>query len=156
MTSLSAVSPIDGRYRSKTKQLSAYFSEEALIRYRILVEVEYFIALYEEGLPQLQDVNATNFPKLRELYQNFTSIDAQAIKKIESHDCCIDNCIDGIVIRCICIFLCTVLRLFPFDFKFSINLFIACIVDGLFGKATKQRCQTVPDSSISFDYVHSS
>ena len=89
MTSLSAVSPIDGRYRSKTKQLSAYFSEEALIRYRILVEVEYFIALYEEGLPQLQDVNATNFPKLRELYQNFTSIDAQAIKKIEkvtNHD----------------------------------------------------------------------
>lgn len=89
MTSLSAVSPIDGRYRSKTKQLSAYFSEEALIRYRILVEVEYFIALYEEGLPQLQDVNSAHFPKLRELYQNFTSIDAQAIKKIEkvtNHD----------------------------------------------------------------------
>ncbi|WP_295179010.1 adenylosuccinate lyase [uncultured Christiangramia sp.] len=89
MTSLSAVSPIDGRYRSKTKQLSAYFSEEALIRYRILVEVEYFIALYEQGLPQLQDVNSANFPKLRELYQNFTSIDAQAIKKIEkvtNHD----------------------------------------------------------------------
>ena len=89
MTSLSAVSPIDGRYRSKTKQLSAYFSEEALIRYRILVEVEYFIALYEQGLPQLQDVNSAHFPKLRELYQNFTSIDAQAIKKIEkvtNHD----------------------------------------------------------------------
>ena len=89
MTSLSAVSPIDGRYRSKTKQLSAYFSEEALIRYRILVEVEYFIALYEQGLPQLQDVNSANFPKLRELYQDFTSIDAQAIKKIEkvtNHD----------------------------------------------------------------------
>ncbi|WP_405198941.1 adenylosuccinate lyase [Christiangramia sp. LLG6405-1] len=89
MTSLSAVSPIDGRYRSKTKQLSAYFSEEALIRYRILVEVEYFIALHEQGLPQLQDVNSANFPKLRELYQNFTSIDAQAIKKIEkvtNHD----------------------------------------------------------------------
>ncbi|TQI70958.1 adenylosuccinate lyase [Gramella sp. Hel_I_59] len=89
MTSLSAVSPIDGRYRSKTKQLSAYFSEEALIRYRIQVEVEYFIALYEQGLPQLQDVNSANFPKLRELYQNFTSIDAQAIKKIEkvtNHD----------------------------------------------------------------------
>ncbi|MBT8295546.1 MAG: adenylosuccinate lyase [Gramella sp.] len=89
MTSLSAVSPIDGRYRSKTKNLSAYFSEEALIKYRILVEVEYFIALYEQGLPQLQDVDTTNFKKLRGLYENFTSIDAQAIKNIEkvtNHD----------------------------------------------------------------------
>lgn len=89
MTSLSAISPIDGRYRSKTQQLSAYFSEEALIKYRIQVEVEYFIALYEEKLPQLQDVDTTNFKKLRELYQNFTPLDAQAIKKIEkitNHD----------------------------------------------------------------------
>lgn len=89
MTSLSAVSPIDGRYRSKTKALSAYFSEEALIKYRILVEVEYFIALYEQGLPQLKDVDSNNFKKLRELYENFTSIDAQAVKKIEkvtNHD----------------------------------------------------------------------
>ena len=84
MTSLSAVSPIDGRYRSKTKKLSAYFSEEALIKYRIRVEVEYFIALYEEGLPQLQDVDKENFRKLRELYENFTPLDAQAVKKIES------------------------------------------------------------------------
>ena len=89
MTSLSAISPIDGRYRSKTKQLSAYFSEEALIKYRILVEVEYFIALYEEKLPQLQDVDTANFKKLRELYNNFTTLDAQAVKKIEkitNHD----------------------------------------------------------------------
>lgn len=89
MTSLSAVSPIDGRYRSKTKRLSAFFSEEALIKYRILVEVEYFIALHEEGLPQLKDVDTDNFGKLRELYENFTSIDAQAVKKIEkitNHD----------------------------------------------------------------------
>ena len=89
MTSLSAVSPIDGRYRSKTKKLSEYFSEEALIKYRILVEVEYFIALYEQGLPQLKDVDTNNFKKLRELYENFTSIDAQAVKKIEkitNHD----------------------------------------------------------------------
>lgn len=89
MTSLSAISPIDGRYRSKTKQLSAYFSEEALIKYRILVEVEYFIALYEEKLPQLQDVDTENFKKLRELYKNFTALDAQAVKKIEkitNHD----------------------------------------------------------------------
>ncbi len=89
MTSLSAVSPIDGRYRSKTKKLSAYFSEEALIKYRILVEVEYFIALYEQGLPQLKDVDTENFKKLRELYENFTALDAQAVKKIEkitNHD----------------------------------------------------------------------
>ena len=89
MTSLSAVSPIDGRYRSKTKKLSAYFSEEALIKYRILVEVEYFIALQEQGLPQLKDVDTKNFKKLRELYENFTTIDAQAVKKIEkvtNHD----------------------------------------------------------------------
>ena len=89
MTSLSAVSPIDGRYRSKTKKLSAYFSEEALIKYRILVEVEYFIALYEQGLPQLKDVDTRNFEKLRGLYENFTALDAQAIKKIEkitNHD----------------------------------------------------------------------
>ncbi|TBW29011.1 adenylosuccinate lyase [Gramella sp. KN1008] len=89
MTSLSAVSPIDGRYRSKTRKLSAYFSEEALIKYRIKVEVEYFIALYEQGLPQLKDVDPENFSKIRELYENFTSLDAQAVKKIEkvtNHD----------------------------------------------------------------------
>ena len=89
MTSLSAVSPIDGRYRSKTKKLSAYFSEEALIKYRIKVEIEYFIALFEQGLPQLKDVDPDNFKKLRELYENFTTIDAQAVKKIEkitNHD----------------------------------------------------------------------
>lgn len=89
MTSLSAISPIDGRYRSKTKKLSAYFSEEALIKYRIKVEVEYFIALYEQGLPQLQDVDTENFQKLRGLYKNFTAMDAQAVKEIEkitNHD----------------------------------------------------------------------
>lgn len=89
MTSLSAISPIDGRYRSKTKKLSAYFSEEALIKYRIKVEVEYFIALYEQGLPQLQDVDTSNFKKLRALYENFTPLDAQAVKQIEkttNHD----------------------------------------------------------------------
>ena len=89
MTSLSAVSPIDGRYRSKTRKLSAYFSEEALIKYRIKVEVEYFIALYEQGLPQLKDVDPENFKRLRELYENFTALDAQAVKEIEkitNHD----------------------------------------------------------------------
>ncbi|MUP47114.1 adenylosuccinate lyase [Gramella sp. BOM4] len=89
MTSLTAISPIDGRYRSKTKELADYFSEEALIKYRIKIEVEYFIALYEQGLPQLKDVDTTNFEKLRGLYKNFTSLDAQAVKEIEkttNHD----------------------------------------------------------------------
>jgi adenylosuccinate lyase len=86
---LNAVSPIDGRYRSKTESLSAYFSEEALIRYRVLVEIEYFIALCELPLPQLTAVNPTVFADLRGLYENFSTADAQAIKDIEqttNHD----------------------------------------------------------------------
>lgn len=89
MTPLSAISPIDGRYHSKTKNLAKYFSEEALIRYRVKVEVEYFIALCELPLPQLKEVDPSYFPKLRELYENFTTIDAKAIKEIEkttNHD----------------------------------------------------------------------
>ncbi len=89
MTPLTAISPIDGRYHSKTKQLSAYFSEEALIRYRVKVEVEYFIALCELPLPQLKDIDHSVFPELRAIYENFTSIDAQAVKEIEkttNHD----------------------------------------------------------------------
>ncbi len=89
MTPLSAISPIDGRYHSKTQTLSAYFSEEALIKYRVKVEVEYFIALCELPLPQLKSVNKKIFPKLRDLYENFTSIDAASVKEIEkitNHD----------------------------------------------------------------------
>ncbi len=89
MTPLTAISPIDGRYHSKTKQLSAYFSEEALIRYRVKVEVEYFIALCELPLPQLKDVDHSVFSDLRAIYKNFTTIDAQAVKEIEkttNHD----------------------------------------------------------------------
>jgi len=86
---LNAVSPIDGRYRSKTESLSAYFSEEALIRYRVLVEIEYFIALCELPLPQLAGVKPTVFSALCSLYENFSTADAQAIKDIEqttNHD----------------------------------------------------------------------
>ena len=86
---LNAVSPIDGRYRSKTESLSAYFSEEALIRYRVLVEIEYFIALCELPLPQLAGVHPTVFTDLRSLYEKFGTADAQAIKDIEqttNHD----------------------------------------------------------------------
>jgi adenylosuccinate lyase len=89
LNELNAVSPIDGRYRSKTMNLSPYFSEEALIKYRVLVEIEYFIALCEIPLPQLQQIDTTVFEKLRDIYRNFSSKDAQAIKDIEkttNHD----------------------------------------------------------------------
>ena len=81
---LTAVSPIDGRYHSKTEQLSDYFSEYALIRYRVKVEVEYFIALCELPLPQLEGVDAAKFEPLRDIYRNFTVENAQRIKEIES------------------------------------------------------------------------
>lgn len=86
---LTAVSPIDGRYRGKTQSLAAYFSEYALIRYRVRVEIEYFIALCELPLPQLQQFDKSLFPKLRALYENFDVSDAQRVKDIEkvtNHD----------------------------------------------------------------------
>ncbi len=84
IAALQAVSPIDGRYASKTQALSTYFSEEALIKYRVRVEIEYFIALCEIPLPQLQGVDTSVFPKLRDLYLKFSSEDAIRIKEIES------------------------------------------------------------------------
>ncbi|MFK7781079.1 adenylosuccinate lyase [Psychroserpens sp.] len=84
ISSLNAISPIDGRYRSKVNRLAPYFSEEALIKYRVLVEIEYFIALCELQLPQLSGINASVFEDLRGIYTNFTSEHAQAIKDIEA------------------------------------------------------------------------
>ncbi len=84
LSTLNAISPIDGRYRSKTESLAPYFSEEALIKYRVLVEIEYFIALCEIPLPQLKDFNVELFDDLRAIYKNFTSENALAIKAIES------------------------------------------------------------------------
>ena len=81
---LTAVSPIDGRYRGKTEPLADYFSEFALIRYRIRVEVEYFIALCELPLPGLKDFDRGLFPKLRDIYLTFTPQDAQRVKDIEA------------------------------------------------------------------------
>lgn len=81
---LTAISPIDGRYRSKAEALATYFSEFALIKYRVQVEVEYFIALCELPLPQLKGVDAKVFEALRSIYRNFTEADAQRIKDIES------------------------------------------------------------------------
>ena len=86
---LTAVSPIDGRYHGKTEILSEYFSEYALIKYRVRVEIEYFIALCELPLPQLADIDASMFSQLRAVYQNFTPAEAQKIKDIEkitNHD----------------------------------------------------------------------
>lgn len=84
LDTLTAISPIDGRYRGKTKALAAYFSEFALIKYRVQVEVEYFIALCEQPLPQLAKVNSSAFEPLRNIYRNFNGSDAQRIKEIES------------------------------------------------------------------------
>ena len=84
MDPLLAVSPVDGRYAAKTAELSAFFSEYALMRYRVLVEVEYFIALCELPLPQLAEVDPEVFPALRALYGDFQVEDAACIKEIEA------------------------------------------------------------------------
>ncbi|MGM0392126.1 MAG: adenylosuccinate lyase [Bacteroidota bacterium] len=89
MTPLTAISPIDGRYHQKTKDLIIYFSEEALIKYRVRVEIEYFIALCTLPIPQLKNVDKKSFAELRNIYKNFTAIDASAVKEIEkttNHD----------------------------------------------------------------------
>jgi adenylosuccinate lyase len=89
LTTLNAISPIDGRYRKATKPLAEFFSEEALIKYRVLVEVEYFISLCENNLPQLKNVNPTVFEALRNIYKNFSTEDALWIKETEkttNHD----------------------------------------------------------------------
>ncbi len=84
LSSLNAISPIDGRYRNKVSELAPYFSEKALIKYRVLVEIEYFIALCEIPLPQLKNVDSTVFDDLRAIYNDFSTEDALAIKKIEN------------------------------------------------------------------------
>lgn len=89
MTPLTAISPIDGRYRRTTERLADYFSEQALIRYRIRVEVEYFIALCELPLPQLAGVDRAKFDELRALYRDFSPATAERVKEIErttNHD----------------------------------------------------------------------
>jgi adenylosuccinate lyase len=89
LTELNAISPIDGRYRSKTASLAPFFSEEALIKYRVLVEIEYFIALREANLPQLVAIDKSVYNSLRAIYQNFSTEDALWIKETEkttNHD----------------------------------------------------------------------
>lgn len=89
LSALNAISPIDGRYRSKTQSLANYFSEEALIKYRVRVEIEYFIALCTLPLPQLKDFDLSLIDDLRAIYEDFSTEDATAIKEIEkvtNHD----------------------------------------------------------------------
>jgi adenylosuccinate lyase len=86
---LTAISPIDGRYRNKTQELAGYFSEYALIRYRVRVEIEYFITLCELPLPQLESFDHKLFEPLRDIYRNFSEQDAARVKEIEqttNHD----------------------------------------------------------------------
>src|SRR6187402_1272625 len=89
LNELSAISPIDGRYRKQVKNLAQYFSEYGLIKYRVQIEIEYFIALCEFGLPQLKDFPRNRFEGLRDIYRNFTEANAKKIKdteKITNHD----------------------------------------------------------------------
>ena len=89
MESLNAITPIDGRYRRQVEELSSYFSEAALIRYRVKVEVEYFIALCQLPLPQLKDTDPDSFEAMRNIYRNFSKEDAKEVKEIEkttNHD----------------------------------------------------------------------
>ncbi|MDF2437084.1 MAG: adenylosuccinate lyase [Bacteroidota bacterium] len=89
LTKLTAISPVDGRYRNTTEKLADYFSEAALIKYRVLVEIEYFIALCELPLPQLKGFDKGLYPALRDIYKNMSEADAQKIKDIEkitNHD----------------------------------------------------------------------
>ncbi len=84
LNALTAISPVDGRYRDKTEKLADYFSEQALIRYRIRIEVEYFIALCELPLPQLAAVDRKTFAALRALYLDFSPADTERVKEIEA------------------------------------------------------------------------
>jgi len=87
--SLNAISPIDGRYASKTSELNEFFSEKALMKYRLIVEIEYFISLCEFKIPELNEFDITNFRLLREIYHNFSDEDAIKIKEVEkttNHD----------------------------------------------------------------------
>jgi len=79
LNSLSAISPVDGRYRQKTDELSGYFSEYGLIRYRLMVEIEYFIALCEIPLPQLTGFSKNNFNTLRSFYEDFDQVSDEEV-----------------------------------------------------------------------------
>ena len=81
LNTLNAISPIDGRYRGKVESYAPYFSEKALIKYRVQVEIEYFISLCELPLPQLADFDKNLFSELRKIYTDFSDVDAQKNKR---------------------------------------------------------------------------
>ena len=87
LTDLTAISPVDGRYYKTANPLSSYFSEYALIQYRIRIEIEYYIALCELPLPQLKDFKKNKFSDLRDIYQKFTEEDAKKVKEIGRASC---------------------------------------------------------------------
>ena len=80
---LLSISPIDGRYAAQTKELADYFSEYALIRYRVFVEIQYFIALWQYGLPQLALFDESKIDDLNGIFENFNIVDAESIKNLE-------------------------------------------------------------------------
>ena len=84
LSPLQAISPVDGRYRKTTSKLADYFSESALIKYRIFVEIEYFIALCDAKISGLETFDSNLYPQLRSIYQNFNDNDAQQVKDTES------------------------------------------------------------------------
>ncbi|MFC6100944.1 adenylosuccinate lyase [Olivibacter domesticus] len=89
LSPLTAISPVDGRYHSATKELSSYFSEAALIKYRVFIEIEYFIALSTKGISQLETLKDSELEQLRDIYKNFSEDDAQSVKELEkttNHD----------------------------------------------------------------------
>ena len=89
LSTLSAISPVDGRYRKAVEKLAEYFSEEALIKYRVRIEIEYFIAICNLPLPQLKDIDKEIFEPVRRIYHGFSHEDAQKVKDIEkitNHD----------------------------------------------------------------------
>src|SRR5437660_1773999 len=89
LNSLNTISPVDGRYRNQTEELASYFSEEALIRYRLFVEIEYFIALCELPLPELKRVEHSKLSLLQNIYKEFSIREAEEIKateRITNHD----------------------------------------------------------------------
>ena len=84
LSPLQAISPVDGRYRKTTAKLAEYFSESALIKYRIFIEIEYFIALCEAKIPGLDNFDSSLYSSLRNIYQSFTDVDAQQVKDTET------------------------------------------------------------------------
>ena len=89
LNTLNAISPVDGRYRSKSKPLHAFFSEYALIKYRVKIEIEYFISLCSHPIPQLESFQHSLFEDLRSIYEHFSQENAKVIKDIEkttNHD----------------------------------------------------------------------